>query len=97
MWAAFSENRTGKLNGRFGCATQNEAVAAREICADALAFKKTAESSNCDWQIYAARTELGINSGRRDAFLASLALSYAADFEEARRMNCAIARSSVLR
>ena len=36
MWAAFLEERAGNLNGRFGCATPDEAVASHEIFAAAL-------------------------------------------------------------
>ena len=36
MWAAFLMEREGKLNGRFGCATVEEAVATQEIFAAAL-------------------------------------------------------------
>jgi predicted dehydrogenase len=36
MWAAFLEEREGNLNGRFGCATPEEAVASHEIFAAAL-------------------------------------------------------------
>ena len=37
MWAAFLEERAGNLNGRFGCATPDEAVGSHEIFAAALA------------------------------------------------------------
>ena len=36
MWAAFLVEREGKLEGRFGCATPEEAVASHEIFAAAL-------------------------------------------------------------
>ncbi|MBS0632185.1 MAG: Gfo/Idh/MocA family oxidoreductase [Verrucomicrobia bacterium] len=36
MWAAFLAERAGQLNGRFGCATPDEAVAHHEIFAAAL-------------------------------------------------------------
>jgi predicted dehydrogenase len=36
MWAAFLTERAGKLEGRFGCATPDEAVAQHEIWAAAL-------------------------------------------------------------
>lgn len=36
MWAAFLAERAGKLDGRFGCATPDEAVAHHEIWAAAL-------------------------------------------------------------
>jgi len=36
MWAAFVAERQGFLNGRFGCATPDEAVASHEIFAAAL-------------------------------------------------------------
>jgi predicted dehydrogenase len=36
MWAAFVAEREGVLNGRFGCATPDEAVNAHEIFAAAL-------------------------------------------------------------
>jgi predicted dehydrogenase len=36
MWAAFLMDRAGLLNGRFGCATPEEAVATQEIFAAAL-------------------------------------------------------------
>ena len=41
MWAAFLMEREGKLNGRFGCATPQEAVATQEIFAAALESQKT--------------------------------------------------------
>jgi Predicted dehydrogenases and related proteins len=37
MWAAFLAERAGKLDGRFGCATPDEAVTSHEIWAAALA------------------------------------------------------------
>lgn len=37
MWAAFLAERAGQLDGRFGCATPDEAVASHEIWAAALA------------------------------------------------------------
>jgi len=37
MWAAFFAERAGRLDGRFGCATPDEAVASHEIWAAALA------------------------------------------------------------
>ncbi|MBL9201424.1 MAG: Gfo/Idh/MocA family oxidoreductase [Opitutaceae bacterium] len=37
MWAAFLAERAGRLDGRFGCATPDEAVASHEIWAAALA------------------------------------------------------------
>jgi predicted dehydrogenase len=40
MWAAFLEERAGNLNGRFGCATPDEAVASHEIFAAALISQK---------------------------------------------------------
>lgn len=40
MWAAFLEERAGNLNGRFGCATPDEAVASHEIFAAALASQR---------------------------------------------------------
>ena len=40
MWAAFLEEREGNLNGRFGCATPEEAVATHEIFAAALESQK---------------------------------------------------------
>jgi predicted dehydrogenase len=36
MWAAYLMEREGQLNGRFGCATPEEAVATHEIFAAAL-------------------------------------------------------------
>jgi hypothetical protein len=36
MWAAFLMERAGQLEGRFGCATPEEAVASHEIFAAAL-------------------------------------------------------------
>lgn len=36
MWAAFLAERAGKLDGRFGCATPDEAVASHELWAAAL-------------------------------------------------------------
>ena len=36
MWAAFLMERAGQLEGRFGCATPEEAVATHEIFAAAL-------------------------------------------------------------
>ena len=36
MWAAYLMERAGLLNGRFGCATPDEAVATHEIFAAAL-------------------------------------------------------------
>jgi predicted dehydrogenase len=41
MWAAFLMEREGKLNGRFGCATVEEAVGTQEIFAAALESQKT--------------------------------------------------------
>lgn len=40
MWAAFIAERAGKLGGRFGCATVEEAVASHRIWAAALASQK---------------------------------------------------------
>ena len=37
MWAAYLAERAGALNGRFGCATPDEAVAHHEIWTAALA------------------------------------------------------------
>jgi len=37
MWAAFLSERAGRLDGRFGCATPEEAVASHELWAAALA------------------------------------------------------------
>jgi predicted dehydrogenase len=41
MWAAFLAERAGRLDGRFGCATPDEAVASHEIWAAALASHAT--------------------------------------------------------
>ena len=41
MWAAYLEEREGKLDGRFGCATPEEAVATHEIFAAALKSQAT--------------------------------------------------------
>ncbi|MES2696270.1 MAG: Gfo/Idh/MocA family oxidoreductase [Verrucomicrobiota bacterium] len=41
MWAAFLAERAGKLEGRFGCATVEEAVASHRIWAAALASQKS--------------------------------------------------------
>jgi predicted dehydrogenase len=40
MWAAFIAERAGKLDGRFGCATVDEAVASHRIWAAALASQR---------------------------------------------------------
>ncbi|HVU22668.1 MAG TPA: Gfo/Idh/MocA family oxidoreductase [Opitutus sp.] len=40
MWAAFLAERAGRLDGRFGCATPDEAVAQHEIWAAALASQR---------------------------------------------------------
>jgi predicted dehydrogenase len=40
MWAAYLIEREGKLDGRFGCATPEEAVATQEIFAAALESQK---------------------------------------------------------
>ena len=44
MWAAFLMEREGKLNGRFGCATVEEAVTTQEIFAAALESQKTGQA-----------------------------------------------------
>ena len=41
MWAAYLMEREGKLDGRFGCATPEEAVATQEIFAAALESQRT--------------------------------------------------------
>ncbi len=41
MWAAYLEERAGNLDGRFGCATPEEAVATHEIFAAALESQAT--------------------------------------------------------
>jgi predicted dehydrogenase len=41
MWAAFLMERAGRLGGRFGCATPQEAVATQEIFAAALESQKS--------------------------------------------------------
>jgi predicted dehydrogenase len=41
MWAAFLAERAGQLDGRFGCATVDEAVASHRIWAAALASQRT--------------------------------------------------------
>lgn len=41
MWAAFVAERAGRLDGRFGCATVEEAVASHRIWAAALASQRT--------------------------------------------------------
>ena len=41
MWAAFLMEREGKLDGRFGCATPEEAVGTQEIFAAALESQRT--------------------------------------------------------
>ncbi len=41
MWAAFLEERAGRLGARFGCATPEEAVATQQIFAAALASQQT--------------------------------------------------------
>ena len=41
MWAAFIAERAGLLDGRFGCATPDEAVASHEIWAAALESHRT--------------------------------------------------------
>ena len=41
MWAAYLMEREGELDGRFGCATPEEAVATQEIFAAALESQKT--------------------------------------------------------
>jgi hypothetical protein len=40
MWAAYLMEREGKLDGRFGCATPDEAVATQQIFAAALESQK---------------------------------------------------------
>jgi predicted dehydrogenase len=44
MWAAFLMEREGKLGGRFGCATVEEAVASQEVFAAALESQRTGQS-----------------------------------------------------
>lgn len=41
MWAAFLAERAGRLDGRFGCATPDEAVAQHELWTAALAAHRT--------------------------------------------------------
>ena len=41
MWAAFMAERAGRLDGRFGCATVEEAVASHRIWAAALASQRS--------------------------------------------------------
>lgn len=48
MWAAFIAERAGKLEGRFGCATVDEAVATQRVWAAALASQKS--SANVEVQ-----------------------------------------------
>lgn len=47
MWAAFLMERAGLLNGRFGCATPEEAVATQEIFAAALESQQTSSVVAC--------------------------------------------------
>lgn len=44
MWAAYLEERAGRLNDRFGCATPEEAVATQEIFAAALESQRTGQT-----------------------------------------------------
>jgi len=46
MWAAFLEERAGRLGDRFGCATPDEAVATHELFAAALASQQSGNAEN---------------------------------------------------
>lgn len=48
MWAAFVAERAGRLEGRFGCATVEEAVATQRIWAAALASQKAGSNVEVD-------------------------------------------------
>jgi predicted dehydrogenase len=41
MWAAFLAERAGALNGRFGCATPEEALTSHRLFAAALRSRDT--------------------------------------------------------
>ena len=47
MWAAFLMEREGKLGGRFGCVTPDEAVASHQIFAAACGPRQTGRSRPC--------------------------------------------------
>ena len=42
MWAGFLAERAGELNGRFGCATPEEALASHQVFAAALESQESA-------------------------------------------------------
>ena len=44
MWAGFLAERAGELNGRFGCATPEEALASHQVFAAALESQKSARA-----------------------------------------------------
>jgi predicted dehydrogenase len=46
MWAAFLMEREGKLNGRFGCVTPQEALVAHRVYAAALASQGSGAAEN---------------------------------------------------